>query len=195
MNPISIAIFLFQVLIIPLSYLLSGDPHATDRPAIIAVFKTRSRPVFELLPWFAHELLQNFSRVLFQGWHVVTFVVFVFSGFVQGEAGAEARLMQFHPNFQHGALLTVVGFTLNLIFLHSPYYFLNMSLCSQCWSSGRITHVPFYFLSAGIPHCGLSGSPLLPRHQRTTDFAKQSLFTEQQSWPAASRQHAVVNYC
>lgn len=46
---------------------LSGDPHATDRPAIIAVFKTRSRPIFELLPWFAHELLQNFSWVLFQG--------------------------------------------------------------------------------------------------------------------------------
>ncbi|XP_003963523.1 aladin [Takifugu rubripes] len=111
-----------------LAVLLKGDPHATDRPAIIAVFKTRSRPIFELLP----------------------------CGFVQGEAGAEARLMQFHPNFQHGALLTV------------------------CWSSGRITHVPFYFLSAGIPHCGLSGSPLLPRHQsRTTD--NQSLFTEQQS--------------
>uniref|UniRef100_A0A674PQX0 Achalasia, adrenocortical insufficiency, alacrimia n=1 Tax=Takifugu rubripes TaxID=31033 RepID=A0A674PQX0_TAKRU len=109
-----------------LAVLLKGDPHATDRPAIIAVFKTRSRPIFELLP----------------------------CGFVQGEAGAEARLMQFHPNFQHGALLTV------------------------CWSSGRITHVPFYFLSAGIPHCGLSGSPLLPRHQsRTTD--NQSLFTEQ----------------
>uniref|UniRef100_A0A674MV27 Achalasia, adrenocortical insufficiency, alacrimia n=1 Tax=Takifugu rubripes TaxID=31033 RepID=A0A674MV27_TAKRU len=89
-----------------LAVLLKGDPHATDRPAIIAVFKTRSRPIFELLP----------------------------CGFVQGEAGAEARLMQFHPNFQHGALLTV------------------------CWSSGRITHVPFYFLSAGIPHCGLSGN-------------------------------------
>lgn len=46
---------------------LSGDPHATDRPAIIAVFKTRSRPIFELLPWFALELLQNFSRVPFPG--------------------------------------------------------------------------------------------------------------------------------
>lgn len=46
--------------------------------------------------------------------------LFLFSGFVQGEAGAEPRLMQFHPNFQHGALLTVVGFTLNIIFLHLP---------------------------------------------------------------------------
>lgn len=32
-----------------------------------------------------------------------------FSGFVHGEAGAEPRLIQFHPHFQHGALLTVVS--------------------------------------------------------------------------------------
>lgn len=52
-------------------------------------------------------------------------------------------------------------------------------LCSQCWSSGRITHVPFYFLGAGVPHCGLSGSPSLPRPQAVpADFANQSLFTE-----------------
>uniref|UniRef100_A0A3Q4IFB2 Achalasia, adrenocortical insufficiency, alacrimia n=1 Tax=Neolamprologus brichardi TaxID=32507 RepID=A0A3Q4IFB2_NEOBR len=77
------------------------------------------------------------------------------SGFVQGEPGAEPRLMQFHPNFRHGALLTV------------------------CWSSGRITHVPFYFLSASIPRLGPSGSPTLPHVQeRPADFANQSLFTE-----------------
>uniref|UniRef100_A0A673AQ34 Aladin seven-bladed propeller domain-containing protein n=1 Tax=Sphaeramia orbicularis TaxID=375764 RepID=A0A673AQ34_9TELE len=52
-----------------------------DRPPVIAVFKTRTSPIFELLP----------------------------CGFVQGEPGAEPRLMQFHPNFQHGALLTVVS--------------------------------------------------------------------------------------
>uniref|UniRef100_A0A8D0A8K3 Achalasia, adrenocortical insufficiency, alacrimia n=1 Tax=Sander lucioperca TaxID=283035 RepID=A0A8D0A8K3_SANLU len=110
-----------------LAVLLKGDPQAADRPAIIAVFKTRTNPIFELLP----------------------------CGFVQGEPGTEPRLMQFHPNFQHGALLTV------------------------CWSSGRITHMPFYFLSAGVPHFGLSGSPSLPRPQeRPADFAKQSLFTE-----------------
>uniref|UniRef100_A0A8D3BSL1 Achalasia, adrenocortical insufficiency, alacrimia n=1 Tax=Scophthalmus maximus TaxID=52904 RepID=A0A8D3BSL1_SCOMX len=110
-----------------LAVLLKGDPQAADRPAIIAVFKTRTNPVFELLP----------------------------CGFVQGEADAEPRLMQFHPSFQHGALLTV------------------------CWSSGRITHVPFYFLSAGVPHFGLSGSPLLPRPQeRCSALANQSLFTE-----------------
>uniref|UniRef100_A0A8D0DDZ4 Achalasia, adrenocortical insufficiency, alacrimia n=1 Tax=Sander lucioperca TaxID=283035 RepID=A0A8D0DDZ4_SANLU len=83
-----------------LAVLLKGLSHiflSADRPAIIAVFKTRTNPIFELLP----------------------------CGFVQGEPGTEPRLMQFHPNFQHGALLTV------------------------CWSSGRITHMPFYFLSAG----------------------------------------------
>ncbi|XP_068606220.1 aladin [Brachionichthys hirsutus] len=110
-----------------LAVLLQGDPQADDRPAVIAVFKTRTRPIFELLP----------------------------CGFVQGEPGAEPRLIQFHPNFQQGARLTV------------------------CWSSGRITHVPFYFLTSGVPHFGLSGSPLLPRPQeRPTDFANQSLFTE-----------------
>uniref|UniRef100_A0A3Q4IFA6 Achalasia, adrenocortical insufficiency, alacrimia n=1 Tax=Neolamprologus brichardi TaxID=32507 RepID=A0A3Q4IFA6_NEOBR len=83
------------------------------------------------------------------------------SGFVQGEPGAEPRLMQFHPNFRHGALLTV------------------------CWSSGRITHVPFYFLSASIPRLGPSGSPTLPHVQeRPADFANQSLFTESTPWRA-----------
>lgn len=110
-----------------LAVLLRGDQQASDRPAMIAVFKTRTNPIFELLP----------------------------CGFVQGEPGAEPRLMQFHPNFQHGALLTV------------------------CWSSGRITHVPFYFLSAGVPHLGLNGSPSLPHPQeRPADYANQTLYTE-----------------
>ncbi|XP_034551415.1 aladin isoform X1 [Notolabrus celidotus] len=110
-----------------LAVLLQGDSQAAGRPAVIAVFKTRTNPIFELLP----------------------------CGFVQGEPGAEPRLMQFRPNFEHGALLTV------------------------CWSSGRITHVPFYFLSTGVPQYGLSGSPSVPRPQaRPADFANQSLFTE-----------------
>uniref|UniRef100_A0A7N6BK05 Aladin seven-bladed propeller domain-containing protein n=1 Tax=Anabas testudineus TaxID=64144 RepID=A0A7N6BK05_ANATE len=109
-----------------LAVLLKGLSRS-DRPAVIAVFKTRTSPIFELLP----------------------------CGFVQGEPGAEPRLMQFHPNFQHGALLTV------------------------CWSTGRITHVPFYFLSAGVPRYGLSGSPSLPcAQERPDDFVNQSLFTE-----------------
>ncbi|XP_015246165.1 PREDICTED: aladin [Cyprinodon variegatus] len=110
-----------------LAVLLKGDPQAANRPAIIAVFKTRANPIFELLP----------------------------CGFVQGEPGAEPRLMQFHPHFQHGALLTV------------------------CWSSGKITHIPFYFLSSGVSHVGLSGSPpKLQPQERPADFANQSLFTE-----------------
>ncbi|KAM9855639.1 aladin isoform 2-T2 [Aulostomus maculatus] len=110
-----------------LAVLLKGHPKAADRPTVIAVFKTRTHPFFELLP----------------------------CGFVQGEPGAEPRLMQFHPNFKAGALLTV------------------------CWSTGKITHVPFYFLSAGIPHFGLNGSPSVPRPlEHSADLANQSLFTE-----------------
>ncbi|KAM4609985.1 aladin [Polymixia lowei] len=110
-----------------LAVLLKGDPQAADRPAMIAVFKTRTNPIFELLP----------------------------CGFVQGEPGTEPRLMQFHPNFQHGALLTV------------------------CWSNGRITHVPFYFLSAGVPHLGLGTSPSLPHpRERPADYANKTLYTE-----------------
>uniref|UniRef100_A0A8C9VRC1 Achalasia, adrenocortical insufficiency, alacrimia n=1 Tax=Scleropages formosus TaxID=113540 RepID=A0A8C9VRC1_SCLFO len=63
-----------------LAVLLKGDPEAPDRPAMIAVFKTRISPIFELLP----------------------------CGFVKGESGAEPRLLQFHPHFPNGALLTVV---------------------------------------------------------------------------------------
>lgn len=110
-----------------LAVLLKGDPTSAGRPAIIAMFKTRATPIFELLP----------------------------CGFVQGEPGAEPRLMQFHPNFKHGALLTV------------------------CWSSGKITHVPFYFLSASVPRLGLGGSPSPPHLQeKSTDFVNQSLYTE-----------------
>uniref|UniRef100_A0A667X9U5 Achalasia, adrenocortical insufficiency, alacrimia n=1 Tax=Myripristis murdjan TaxID=586833 RepID=A0A667X9U5_9TELE len=110
-----------------LAVLLKGDPQARDRPAMIAVFKTRTSPIFELLP----------------------------CGFVQGEPGTEPRLMQFHPNFQHGALLTV------------------------CWSNGRITHVPFYFLSAGMARHGLGGSPPQPRpEERPADYINQTLYTE-----------------
>uniref|UniRef100_A0A1A8G9M0 Achalasia, adrenocortical insufficiency, alacrimia n=1 Tax=Nothobranchius korthausae TaxID=1143690 RepID=A0A1A8G9M0_9TELE len=110
-----------------LAVLFKGDPQAANKPAIVAVFKTRTNPVFELLP----------------------------CGFVQGEPGVEPRLMQFHPNFRHGALLTL------------------------CWSTGRITHVPFYFLSTSGSFVGLGGSPSLPHPQeKPADFSHQSLFTE-----------------
>ncbi|XP_049609852.1 aladin [Syngnathus scovelli] len=108
-----------------LAVLFKGDPQL-DQPAVIPVFKTRTKPIFELLP----------------------------CGFVQGELGAQPRLLQFHPNFQHGALLTV------------------------CWSTGRITHVPFYFQS-GIRQFRINGSPSLPRPQEhSADLVNQSLFTE-----------------
>ncbi|XP_056371181.1 aladin isoform X2 [Oenanthe melanoleuca] len=48
-------------------------------------------------------------------------------GFVRGERGARPQLISFHPCFPQGALLTV------------------------CWSSGRISHIPFFFVSALEP--------------------------------------------
>lgn len=53
-NPISVTLVLFLVLITRFCIwsFITGDPQAADRPAIIAVFKTRSNPIFELLPWF-----------------------------------------------------------------------------------------------------------------------------------------------
>ncbi|XP_077368761.1 aladin isoform X1 [Festucalex cinctus] len=105
-----------------LAVLLKGDPQA-DQPAVIPVFKTKTKPFFELLP----------------------------CGFVRGDLDAEPRLLQFHPHFQHGALLTV------------------------CWSTGRITHVPFYFDSGNISRFRFTGASSLPCPQ---DPANQSLFTE-----------------
>ncbi|XP_036843850.1 aladin isoform X5 [Oncorhynchus mykiss] len=105
---------------------VKGDAGA-GRPAMIAVFKTQISPAFKLLP----------------------------CGFVQGEAGTEPRLMQFNPNYQHGAQLTV------------------------CWSNGKITHVPFCFMSAGNPQPGLGGSPSFPLTQgRPADYNNQTLYTE-----------------
>lgn len=54
-NPINkFVVFLLEVVIYqhPAYFFLSGDPKAAERPAIIAVFKTRASPIFELLPWF-----------------------------------------------------------------------------------------------------------------------------------------------
>ncbi|KAJ8016295.1 hypothetical protein DPEC_G00005710 [Dallia pectoralis] len=107
-----------------LAVLLRGDAGA-GRPAMIAVFKTQINPAFKLLP----------------------------CGFVPEEPGTEPRLIQFNPNYQHGAQLTV------------------------CWSNGKITHVPFYFMSAGVPQPGCS--PPLPISQgRPADYVNQSLYTE-----------------
>ncbi|XP_063076448.1 aladin isoform X2 [Engraulis encrasicolus] len=106
-----------------LAVLLKGIKATEGRPSVIAVFKTRSNPVFELLP----------------------------CGFVHGEVGAEPRLMQFHPHFQHGALLTV------------------------CWSNGKMSHVPFYFVSAGAAQ----PSPLPHLAGQAVDNGFHQLYTEQ----------------
>lgn len=106
-----------------LAVLLKGNTNTEGRPAVIAVFRTRSSPVFELLP----------------------------CGFVHGEAGAEPRLMQFHPHFQHGALLTV------------------------CWSNGKISHLPFYFVSAGAAQ----PNPLPHLTGQSVDYSSHQLYSEQ----------------
>ncbi|XP_039602742.1 aladin isoform X1 [Polypterus senegalus] len=106
-----------------LAVLIKGDPDRDTRP-IIAIFKTRNSPVFELLP----------------------------CGFIQGRVGEEPQLIQFHMQFKKGALLTV------------------------CWSSGRICHVPFYFVTAGLPRLSLGSSPPVS-HSQGVNIDRQ-LFTE-----------------
>uniref|UniRef100_A0A8C0ZGU1 Aladin WD repeat nucleoporin n=1 Tax=Cyanistes caeruleus TaxID=156563 RepID=A0A8C0ZGU1_CYACU len=58
------------------------------------------------------------------------------SGFVRGERGARPQLISFHPCFPQGALLTV------------------------CWSSGKISHIPFFFVGALEPHASPRRSPV-----------------------------------
>ncbi|KAK3566017.1 hypothetical protein QTP86_024192, partial [Hemibagrus guttatus] len=107
-----------------LAVLLKGNADSLIHSAIIAVFKTRSSPIFELLP----------------------------CGFVKAEAGTEPRLMQFQPHFQHGALLTV------------------------CWSNGRISHVPFYFVGMGKP-CSTASPPLPHFTSKTESYNTHTIYT------------------
>ncbi|RUS78728.1 hypothetical protein EGW08_013515 [Elysia chlorotica] len=72
------------------------EPDAMGNNHVIAVFKVTINPVLELLP----------------------------SGFVKGRLGESVHHIAFVPNFQSGALLSVV------------------------WSSGRIGYVPMYFVPA-----------------------------------------------
>ncbi|MGH0172985.1 UNVERIFIED_CONTAM: hypothetical protein FKN15_002569 [Acipenser sinensis] len=109
-----------------LAVLLKGNPEKSDSRSIIAVFKTRTSPIFELLP----------------------------CGFVQGEEGADPHLIHFHPHFQKGALLTV------------------------CWCNGRISHIPFYFVSAGVPRPSLGYSPPVPYPSRGSEVSERLLFSE-----------------
>ncbi|XP_032569476.1 aladin isoform X2 [Chiroxiphia lanceolata] len=57
-------------------------------------------------------------------------------GFVRGERGARPQIIAFHPCFPRGALLTV------------------------CWSSGKISHIPFFFVSAHVPLASPRRSPV-----------------------------------
>lgn len=58
-------------------------------------------------------------------------------GVIQGEPGAQPQLITFHPSFNKGALLSVG------------------------WSTGRIAHIPLYFVNAQFPRF----SPVLGRAQ------------------------------
>uniref|UniRef100_A0A8C8CJY1 Aladin seven-bladed propeller domain-containing protein n=1 Tax=Oncorhynchus tshawytscha TaxID=74940 RepID=A0A8C8CJY1_ONCTS len=105
-----------------------------------------------LLKGQAPSLLSSFSKLESVFCHLLSsthFLLPVPSG------DAEPRLMQFNPNYKHGAQLTV------------------------CWSNGKITHVPFCFMSPGNPQPGLGGSPSPPLSQgRPADYANQTLYTE-----------------
>ncbi|KAF4010192.1 hypothetical protein G4228_001495 [Cervus hanglu yarkandensis] len=92
-----------------LAVLMKGNPRVQNGKPVILLFRTRNSPVFELLP----------------------------CGIIQGEPGAQAQLITFHPSFNKGALLSV------------------------CWSTGRITHIPLYFVNAQFPRF----SPVLGRTQ------------------------------
>ncbi|XP_054033301.1 aladin [Dryobates pubescens] len=70
-------------------------------------------------------------------------------GFLRGEPGAEPQLLSFHPSFPQGALLTV------------------------CWSTGRVSHVPFFFSPAQGPCASPGRSPVPGARAR-----EQPLFCE-----------------
>lgn len=74
------------------------------------------------------------------------------SGFLRGEQSAEPQLIAFHPCFQKGALLTV------------------------CWSTGTISHIPFFFLSTHVPYGSPGRSPAVVT--ASSSVREQPLFSE-----------------
>lgn len=52
------------------------------------------------------------------------------------------------------------------------------ALCPQCWSNGRISHTPFYFVSAGGPRAGVGRSPPLPLPLGTMETGDRPLFSD-----------------
>ncbi|XP_008119393.2 aladin isoform X2 [Anolis carolinensis] len=108
-----------------LAVIIKGSCDSPKNQTIIAVFRTRNSPVFELLP----------------------------CGFLRGEDGAQPQLVVFHPCFKKGALLTV------------------------CWSTGKISHIPFFFVTAQFPSFTSEQSPLVPLGNRSS-AREQPLFSE-----------------
>lgn len=82
------------------------------------------------------------------------------SGIIQGEPGAQAQLVTFHPSFSKGALLSVVRPAAGVPGPASPSMALSVSPL-QCWSTGRVTHIPLYFVNAQFPRF----KPVLGRAQ------------------------------
>ncbi|XP_077339977.1 aladin [Lithobates pipiens] len=82
-----------------LAVLLKEIPNDVTSVSVIAVYRTKNSPIFELLP----------------------------CTFLPCRVGEDPHFMQFHPCFPKGALLTVLS------------------------SSGRLFHVPFYFVNAQHP--------------------------------------------
>ncbi|NXG40035.1 AAAS protein, partial [Dromaius novaehollandiae] len=107
-----------------LAVIIRGNPDVPESPTVIAVFRTRNSPVFELLP----------------------------CGFLRGEQGAQPQLIAFHPCFKKGALLTV------------------------CWSTGKISHIPFFFVSAQLPCFSPGRSPVAA--MASASVREQPLFSE-----------------
>nr|XP_047911966.1 aladin isoform X1 [Anser cygnoides] len=107
-----------------LAAIIRGNPDSPGSQTVVAVFRTRNSPVFELLP----------------------------CGFLRGEQDAQPQLIAFHPCFQKGALLTV------------------------CWSTGKISHVPFFFVSARVPRASPSRSPVVA--MPSASVREQPLFSE-----------------
>ncbi|XP_062485133.1 aladin isoform X1 [Pezoporus occidentalis] len=105
-----------------LAAIIRGSPDAPGTHTVVALFRTRNSPVFELLP----------------------------CGFLRGERDAQPQLIAFHPCFDQGALLTV------------------------CWSTGTISHIPLFFISAHGPCASPGPGPGLA----STSVREQPLFSE-----------------
>ncbi|XP_075055280.1 aladin [Mixophyes fleayi] len=107
-----------------LAVLLRENVDVIGSESVIAVYRTKNSPIFELLP----------------------------CGFIPCRVDEDPQLMQFHPCFQKGALLSVL------------------------WRSGRLSHVPFYFVNAQFPRFAPEICPMSESTSSATPTV--SLFTK-----------------